>query len=253
VDTNVSTTKNISYQQLITAVQTLTAAVGASVSAAADVIPIYNAGDTVGRKITYQSFMDATNKLTTLAAGSASAAADFIPIFNVQDGATKKLLLSDVIAIRLGTEQASTSGTSIDFTGIPAWVRRITINLEAVSHDAASEIMFQIGDAGGVETSGYDGFAAQIASSVSVANPTSAWRGMSTTAVAAYSGTVTLTLKDAANNTWACFGVLGRNDTGAGELFAGTKSLSATLDRVRITSGNGTANFDAGSINITYE
>jgi hypothetical protein len=33
----------------------------------------------------------------------------------------------------------------------------------------------------------------------------------------------------------------------------GNKTLSATLDRVRITTVNGTDTFDAGSINISYE
>jgi hypothetical protein len=34
---------------------------------------------------------------------------------------------------------------------------------------------------------------------------------------------------------------------------AGYKSLSGTLDRVRITTVGGTNTFDAGSINIVYE
>jgi len=33
----------------------------------------------------------------------------------------------------------------------------------------------------------------------------------------------------------------------------GRKQVSATLDRVRITTVNGTDTFDAGSINIFYE
>jgi hypothetical protein len=35
--------------------------------------------------------------------------------------------------------------------------------------------------------------------------------------------------------------------------FSGTIALSGTLDRVRITTVNGTDTFDAGSINILYE
>jgi hypothetical protein len=44
-----------------------------------------------------------------------------------------------------------------------------------------------------------------------------------------------------------------RNDFAMPFSSSGTKSLSATLDRIRITTVNGTDTFDAGSINILYE
>jgi len=34
---------------------------------------------------------------------------------------------------------------------------------------------------------------------------------------------------------------------------AGTKTISGVLDRIRLTTVNGTDTFDAGSVNILYE
>ncbi len=55
-------------------------------------------------------------------------------------------------------------------------------------------------------------------------------------------------------NTWVEQGVF--NNTVSAPYVtstAGTKTLSATLDRVRITTTTGTDTFDAGTINILYE
>ena len=54
-----------------------------------------------------------------------------------------------------GTEQNSTSGTSIDFTNIPSWVKRITLMFNGVSTSGTSNYLIQIGDSGGVATTGY--------------------------------------------------------------------------------------------------
>jgi hypothetical protein len=55
-----------------------------------------------------------------------------------------------------------------------------------------------------------------------------------------------------AANTWIAAGLL-TSDNPAILWTGGNVSLSGTLDRVRITTVNGTDTFDAGSINILYE
>jgi hypothetical protein len=55
------------------------------------------------------------------------------------------------------------------------------------------------------------------------------------------------------SNTWTATGVLGLSNAGAMAYSAGSIALGGTLDRVRITTVNGTDTFDAGSINILYE
>jgi hypothetical protein len=62
------------------------------------------------------------------------------------------------LGINRGTEQ-SLSGASIDFTGIPAGVRQICLLLDGVSTNGGSLPAIQIGDAGGIENTGYAGHA----------------------------------------------------------------------------------------------
>lgn len=151
----------------------------------------------------------------------------------------------------LGTQQTSTSGTSIDFTGIPAWVKRITITFSGVSTNGTSNPMAQIGDAGGIEPTGYLGSAA--ISTTFALFTTGFGISASTAATSVIHGAGILTLMDAATNTWAWFCVVGYSNAAGVAYAAGVKSLSATLDRVRITTVGGADTFDAGAINIMYE
>ncbi len=57
----------------------------------------------------------------------------------------------------LATEQATTSGTSKDFTGIPSWATEIAVMVKDVSTNGTSSLIIQLGDADGVETTGYLG------------------------------------------------------------------------------------------------
>ena len=41
----------------------------------------------------------------------------------------------------LMTAQNTTSGTSIDFTGIPSWVKRITVMFQGVSTTGSSQVL----------------------------------------------------------------------------------------------------------------
>jgi hypothetical protein len=156
--------------------------------------------------------------------------------------------------IKSGTAVASTSGTSIDFTSIPSWAKRVTVMFSGVSTNGTSPVQMQIGDSGGIETSGYSG-ATQVVttnSSFSAAfqiDPT----GQGNASVIR-DGILQLCLLNGTTNLWACSGVLGGNTASPYMIWlGGSKALSATLDRVRITTVNGTDTFDAGSINILYE
>jgi hypothetical protein len=149
-----------------------------------------------------------------------------------------------------GTAVASTSGTSIDFTGIPSWVKRITVMLQDVSTNGSSNLLIQLGDSGGVETTGYLG--AGNNSAVGVSNFTTGFgSNLANTSGSILQGIVTI--QNINGNSWIASGALSRSDAAALGTTAGSKSLSATLDRVRITTVNGTDTFDAGSINILYE
>jgi hypothetical protein len=44
----------------------------------------------------------------------------------------------------LGTSVASTSGTSIDFTGLPSWVKRVIVMFSGVSGSGTSHLLIQL-------------------------------------------------------------------------------------------------------------
>lgn len=154
----------------------------------------------------------------------------------------------------LAAEVAATSGTSIDFTGIPSWVKRITIQFAGVSTNGTSSWIIQLGDSGGVENTGYLGASSTIsAASAATTNFTAGFGIRTAAATDVVHGAVVLTLEDAANFTWVASGVVSQSDSAVTLTTAGSKSLSAALDRVRITTGGGTDTFDAGAISILYE
>lgn len=160
--------------------------------------------------------------------------------------------------LTLMTAQNSTSGTFIDFTGIPSWARRITLMFNGVSTNGTSVPQIQIGTSAGIQTSGYAGSGGIIYAGFSPygTNFTSGF-GLSQTgqwgATVILSGSATISLLDSSNGTWVTNGWFAREDAPSSCYTGGKKTLSGTLDRVRITTVNGTDAFDAGSINVMYE
>jgi len=151
----------------------------------------------------------------------------------------------------LGTA-VSASGTAIDFTALPSWVKRITVMLDQLSTNGTSQYQFQIGTSGGIQNTGYVGCSAFLVFGPTASNFTSGW-GIAPSVLAAdtYSGQIILSLLNSSTGVWTCNSVLYR--TSQIVMGGGSKTLSGTLDRVRITTVNGTDTFDAGSVNILYE
>ncbi len=157
--------------------------------------------------------------------------------------------------ITSGTAQASTSGTNIDFTGIPSWAKRVTVMLSGVSTSGASAVQVQLGTSGGVQATGYNaasaiGLAANIFSTAAI---TTGFGEATGAAAVVRHGSAILSLMDSSTGLWSMMYNIGTTDTQRVFLIYGTKSLSGVLDRIRITTVNGTDTFDAGSINILYE
>jgi len=156
-----------------------------------------------------------------------------------------------VLGITSGTAVASTSGTSIDFTGIPSYVKRITVMFNGVSTSSTSAIQIQIG-AGSIDATSYTGSGSNIDSAVGSSNNTTGYR-VESAGTAAFVRNGAVFLSSYGSNIWTMTSTLGRSDAIGTLLGGGIKTLSGTLDRVRITTVNGTDTFDAGSINILYE
>lgn len=184
------------------------------------------------------------NNLLTLPTGNGTA--DQALVTN----GSGALSWSDRGRMTLATAQNSTSGTSIDFTGIPSWVKRVTVMFNGVSTNGTNSIQVQLGTSAGMDiASGY------ISSANSLTYSTTGLLVTSGSAAANnYQGI--MTIANLSGNTWVSSCVTSRNDANT-FWCAGSKTLSGTLDRLRITtyavSGTGTDTFDAGSINIMYE
>lgn len=154
--------------------------------------------------------------------------------------------------IILGTAVATTSGTAVDFTGIPSWAKRITVALKGVSSNGSSIITVRLGTSGGVEATGYEGAVANQGASGSYSNLSTGFACTQTAAaVNAISGL--LTIVHMGGNTWLCSGMVGYTNTAFLTPVAGAKSLAGVLDRIRLTTESGADTFDAGSVNILYE
>jgi len=144
------------------------------------------------------------------------------------------------------------SGTAVDFTGIPSWVKRITVMFSGVSTNGTSVMQVQIG-AGSITNTGYVSGSSSIngTNATSISSLTSGFVLFPATAAAnLHNGHMVLTL--IGSNSWVVSGVFGLSN-GVNAMNQGRVTLSDTLTQVRITTVNGTDNFDAGTVNILLE
>lgn len=171
------------------------------------------------------------------------------------DGTTKLTVASTGVSgtIVQGTAVASTSGTSIDFTNIPSWVKKITVMFSGVSTSGTSNKLIQIGS-GSITSTGYNSGSTYLTNGVVSTTSTSGFV-MSTTnngGTDVFSGN--FVINNVSSNLWvASFSMGFSTNSGGSYVGGGNGTLSGALDRVRITTVNGTDTFDAGSINIMYE
>jgi hypothetical protein len=185
------------------------------------------AGDTL--------YATAADTLADLAIGTAGQ------VYRVNSGATAPEWGS---SNTLGTP-VNSSSASVDFTGLPSGVRLVMISYVGISHDGGSNHMVQIGDSGGIETSGYLGASGTSNFTTGFGIPNSATGD-------ALHGLITLVLQNSSTNTWAASVNIGLSNTGASSSGGFSKSLTGTLDRIRMTTVSGIPTFDAGSFNILY-
>jgi hypothetical protein len=150
--------------------------------------------------------------------------------------------------ITSGTAVASTSGTSIDFTGIPSWVKRITVMFSGVSTGGSSALIVQLGTSGGFVSTGYISGSETGTGSGSITSGLACGRAGVVTASSTYYGF--LEIVTLGSNVWVSSG----NTWDASVCYtnAGGITLGGTLTQVRVTSVSADT-FDAGSINILYE
>lgn len=181
-------------------------------------------------------------------------AADYIETYDASAGTAKKVLVSRIGGITLVAPVVSTSGTSIDFSAIPAGVRRVTCMWNNVSLSGTANLRIQIGPIAGVETSVYNGNSVSLISATvgTVANGTSGFDMLFGSAASTFAGRMILNLEDSTNNVWISDHLAAFSTTNI-LLGSGRKAIAGALSIVRFTTSNGTDTFDAGSVSISYE
>jgi hypothetical protein len=195
-------------------------------------------------------------KLNTTTSGiiTATLTADSSPYLELQqNGVTLRTLGNDSQLV--SGVAVSATGTAIDFTGIPSWAKRITVMFSGVSTNGTSIVQLQLGDAGGVETTGYAGVTVRPGGSNVYTSAYSAGFLTQTVMAAASTYAAQIVLTNISGNMWAMSGMTSNTTSPNNDscFMCGNKSLSDTLDRVRITTVNGTDAFDAGTVNIMWE
>ena len=177
-----------------------------------------------------------------------------MPIVDTSVTTNKKILISELVAAMgpQGTLNTTTGGTSIAFTGIPAWATEITLSWVGLSASGVSQWLLRLGDAGGLENSGYEANAGlrsgEIGSTVGFP-----LFGAAPVAASVYSGSITIILQDAATFMWVVKGGSNAPVSGVPSMLQGYKALSAALTQISLTTTNGTDTFDVnGGVNIRY-
>lgn len=156
----------------------------------------------------------------------------------------------------LATAQNAT-GTAIDFTGIPSWVKRITVMLNGVNTTGTSPVVARLGTSSGIVSTSYYGSSGGCLNGatplvVNLANGSGLY--ISPDGNASYGRHGQILISNITSNSWSM--AFNGSDDGSARVFWGCVShtnLGGTLDRVRITTVGGTDTFDAGSVNIMYE
>jgi hypothetical protein len=153
----------------------------------------------------------------------------------------------------LKTAQATTSGTSFEYTGLPSWVTKITLMLKEVSLSGGDDFLVQLSTGGVYTVTGYLSTSLFIAAATAngSVSDTTGFVILANVAANSHSGHLVLTRFSAADHTWIASGVVRRSTT-AVDACAGMVTLSGLMDGIRIKA-SGANTFDAGSINIMLE
>lgn len=159
-----------------------------------------------------------------------------------------------VVSTAIRASIATTSGSTAQFTSIPSWVKKITFSLVGVSTDTGDSLLIQLGDSGGIETTGYLGVATLGANATApdIDAVTTGFGIKIGAATAIVHGSLVISLVNPATFTWAAQGAFARSDSPRLMSTAGSKPLSAALDRIRLVTTGG-AVFDAGEVNVLLE
>ena len=214
----------------------------------ADMIVIADsASSNASKKVTF------TNLKTFLFGSPALTGTPTAPTATAGTNTTQIATTAYVDAKMVLATAVTASGTAIDFTGIPSWVKRITVMFNAVSTNGTSSPLLRVGTAGGIISTGYTSdIISGVNNAISASNTSIGVSLVSAGHQATYSYNGAITLELISANLWVIVGTLNIYQVAVCSL-SSKINTGVALDRIRITTINGTDVFDAGSINIMYE
>lgn len=170
-------------------------------------------------------------------------------VLTMNSGATAPEWTTPSAGITRGTADNITGNSSSAFTSIPSDVRKIELILHNVSLSGSDDLLVQIGDSGGYETTSYFSSSSYVTSTPVGSGFTTGFGIIVRNSSRSINGTVELL--NITGNTWVMTFEGGDGTTGSAVISGGRKGLSSTLDRVKlITSGSNT--FSSGIVNIFY-
>lgn len=172
-----------------------------------------------------------------------------------QGGTDNDTLLSPLrlkeAQIQLAAAVTLTNQTQVDFTAIPSWVKRVTVLLSAASTNGTSLPLVQLGTSGGIQATGYVASAVSATGTPVVGNSTAGFPLIGQgSAGATFHAVLRVERMDATRWVAKLGGVGGSGTPLAG---GGGVTLGGALDRVRLTTVNGTDQYDAGAVAISLE
>ena len=168
---------------------------------------------------------------------------------SAQSGNTGGLTWAEVGGgLTLATSVNTTSGTQINFTGIPAGVNRITVMFSLVRLDSSNPILVQIGDSGGIEDSGYVSTSSDHTASHTSTSSFNVFRNAGSDKLSGQMFITRIT-----GNQWVSGHSMSKDNDGKTATGGGAKTLSGELTQVRITSGGAGGTLNNGNASISWE
>lgn len=196
-----------------------------------------------GGSITLQEPSTASNRTLTLPDNTGNL------ISSADVNTVTPTMLSQPLT-RMNAQTAS--GSSVDFTGIPSWAKRIVIILDGVSFAAAGAARFRLGTSSGIVSTGYSSQTyAILAGGATTSSTANDGIGFFTTGAAAGTNSGRIVIENITGNTWVSNQVISRPADSYLLFAVASITLSDTLDRVSVVAI--TSTFDAGTINVMYE
>lgn len=162
----------------------------------------------------------------------------------VSSGGNQKMSLTAAVSTNTGT-------TTIDLTSIPSWAKKITISFDNVSLSGSAICGIQLGTSGGVEATGYSGAVTGLTTGAASTSHSTNFT-IDTAGAAATGKTGNIVLSLLSGNQWTIGGALGTTGSSRTSTVGGAKTLSGTLDRIRLMN-SGADTFDGGSVSLLIE